>query len=48
MNPKISHPPVKMAAVDAHVLGGLADIAVKFRELVQDKFPLVSVGRFLE
>ncbi len=37
-----------MTAVNAHQFGGASDIAVSFSEFVDDKFALVSVGRFFE
>jgi len=47
-DPQIPHPPVQMTPINAHALGSLGDIAVKFRKLVLDKLSLIRIRRVLE
>ena len=48
LNPEVSHPPIEVAAVNAHFFGGFGDIAVEFGEFVQDEFALICVGGVFE
>lgn len=45
INTQIPHPTVKVAAVNAHIFGGLANVAVEFCKFVEDELSLICVGR---
>ena len=48
LNTQVTHASVKVTSVNAHLLSGFGDVAVKFREFVLNELTLISVGRVFE